>query len=62
VGLDVAKDIVFGAGLETNVAEIRSVWDKSAKHIAEHGTVGLVVLGLSGLVGPRDIKDVSDIG
>lgn len=66
MGLDLSEilkgsNVVFGAGLEADVAEIWSIWDQCAEYVTEHGTVGLTVLDLGGSACPRDVEDVGYI-
>jgi hypothetical protein len=44
------------------VNERGAVGDDDGEHVAEHGGVGLAVLGLRGARGPGDVEDVGDVG
>ena len=66
MGLDLTEGlerahVVFSSRLETDVAEIWGIWDQRAEQVAEHGAVGVAILGLGGAAGPRDVEDVGDV-
>lgn len=55
-------DVVLAAGLEADVDELGAAGDYDGEDVAEHGGVGLPVLGLGGAAGPGDVEDVGDVG
>lgn len=47
--------------LETNVPEIRRVWNNRAEDVTEHRPVNLTVVHLHRSVAPRDVEHVRDV-
>ena len=57
----VRSEVVFPAGLETDVLEIGGVWDQRAEDVSEHIGVGFAVFGLGGSGGPGGVEEVGDV-
>lgn len=53
--------VVFGPCLEAHVAEIWRVSDDATQNVAQHGAVGLAILGLGGSARPGDVEDMRDV-
>ena len=58
----VRADVVLAAGLEADVGERGAARDEDGEHVPEHGGVGLPVLSLRRVAGPRSVEDMGDVG